>query len=463
MTAPWKWGQLGTHRGSRTACHTSARGRSTRQPPEGHGCPTEGWSPRPFSPGGRAARCTGAAAATCEAISSASIRRAHRNRASPVPAEGGKRAGLPPPCSPPAPRGRLRRRPRGQRPPHGSLPPPPPPGAVRWRGGPVTSAATWWLLRRPAPAHARGKLPPTPPARHRAGPPRCPAPSPGAAAVVPHCAPRPRAPPAPRRRAARATDAGPPRIPLSRSSAPDTILTGARSRCRHLCPRPRRSGGPHCPRPLLIPAQQPTHSSSRPIPTAATAAGRAGHPVPAEVRAPYRAHADARPLPPRRVGPRGRRSAAPSPVSVSVPVFQQARNRRRRCCRVNESLEVGGGLAPPLAPAAVLRPPLRRAPQRPASQHRASPHRGHRGHRGGRERTRYGGRTGCVWHTHTRVGTRLHTAHTGVLHAWTCTGTLCTWRTRARTWHTWHTGPSVSHRHVDVEGHMQTCTGRWCM
>lgn len=96
-------------------------------------------------------------------------------------------------------------------------PPPPPPGAVRWRGGPVTSAATWWLLRRPAPAHARGKLPPTPPARHRTGPPRCPAPCRGAAAMVPLCAPRPRAPPAPRRESNRCGTAPHPAIPLFRS------------------------------------------------------------------------------------------------------------------------------------------------------------------------------------------------------------------------------------------------------
>lgn len=93
-------------------------------------------------------------------------------------------------------------------------------------------------------------------------------------------------------------------------------------------------------------------------------------------------------------------------------------------------------LAPPLAPAAVLRPPPRRAPQRPASvpaprPHRASPHRGHRGHRGERARTRYGGHTGFVWHTHARVGTRVHTAHADMLHARACLGTLCAWHTWA--------------------------------
>ena len=110
------------------------------------------------------------------------------------------------------------------------------PGAARRRrrGGPVTSAATWWLLRRSAapPRHM--------PVENYRQPPG-PATGPGS--------PAPRRPPssprAPRRTAprrpcsGRATDAGPPRIPLP--------LSRRRGRSRY------RSGCPHPARPLRLP------------------------------------------------------------------------------------------------------------------------------------------------------------------------------------------------------------------
>lgn len=217
-------------------------------------------------------------------------------------------------------------------------------------------------FRRPAPAHARGKLPPAPRPRHRAGPPRSPPPPPG-----------PRAPRrvAPRRPCSgRATDAGPPRIPLP--------LSRRRGRSRYRSRRPhRRWAPPPPPAPPLPPARPPLPAPQSPEPRAgAIPSSHRGSPAAtgpnratdAGGARPYRAHAAARPLPPHRVSPRRRRRAAPGPPPVPIPVSARPRARcHRRCCRVNESLEVGGGWhrlspPPPRSASRRLRAPQRFAP-----------------------------------------------------------------------------------------------------
>ncbi|XP_014727695.1 PREDICTED: skin secretory protein xP2-like [Sturnus vulgaris] len=361
------------------------------------------------------------------------IRRAHRNRGrgSPVPTEGGQQAGPPPPCSPPAPRGRLRRRLRGQRPPRRARRPAPPAAA---RCSTVAGGAR---LHQPPRGGCSAAPPRHMPVENYRQPPR-PVTEPGRSGAR-----RPprvrwqwsrsvrRAPALPRHRAARATDAGPPRIPLSRSSAPDTILTAGRSR-------------------------------------ATTAAGRAGHPVPAEVRAPYRAHADARPLPPRRVGLRGRRSAAPSPVSVSVSVSVSVpvltRPGAAAAAGAAELMKVWRSVG-----AGTASRPRRRAPP-PASSRSPAPRLGTRtapaprlAAPGAPRRARahvglqaHGLR---VAHTHARGHTSTHGTH----------GHAARMGMHGHTLHLAHLGmnvpgiPHAAHRYVDVEGHMQACTGMWHM
>lgn len=217
-------------------------------------------------------------------------------------------------------------------------------------------------FRRPAPAHARGKLPPAPRPRHRAGPPRSPPPPPRS----PGTAPGGPVPPLLRR----ATDAGPPRIPLP--------LSRRRGRSRYRSRRPhRRWTPPPPPAPPLPPARPPPPAPQTPEPRvgaipsshrgspAATGPNRA---TDAGGARPYRAHAAARPLPPHRVSPRRRRRVAPGPPPVPIPVSARPRARcHRRCCRVNESLEVGGGWhrlspPPPRSASRRLRAPQRFAP-----------------------------------------------------------------------------------------------------
>lgn len=68
------------------------------------------------------------------------------------------------------------------------------------------------------------------------------------------------------------------------------------------------------------------------------------------------------------MSPRRRRRAAPGPPPVPIPVSARPRARcHRRCCRVNESLEVGGGWhrlspPPPRSASRRLRAPQRFAP-----------------------------------------------------------------------------------------------------
>ncbi|XP_042675450.1 wiskott-Aldrich syndrome protein homolog 1-like [Centrocercus urophasianus] len=157
------------------------------------------------------------------------------------------------------------------------------PGAARRRRGgrPVTSAATWWLLRRSAapPRHM-------PVENYR----RPPGPATGPVSPAPRRPPSgPRAPrrAAPRRPCSgKATDAGPPRIPLPLSRR------RGRSRYRSRCPhpaRPLRLPRPHgFPRPDRRPRPRNRRSAAPAQPRAPIAVlplppGRTEQPMP-EVR-----------------------------------------------------------------------------------------------------------------------------------------------------------------------------------
>lgn len=238
-------------------------------------------------------------------------------------------------------------------------------GTATAGGGPVTSAATWWLLRRSAapPRHMpveNYRQPPGPATGPGRLAPRRPPPGPRAPRRV-----------APRRPCSgRATDAGPPRIPLP--------LSRRRGRSRYRSRRPhRRWAPPPPPAPPLPPARPPLPAPQSPEPRAgAIPSSHRGSPAAtgpnratdAGGARPYRAHAAARPLPPHRVSPRRRRRAAPGPPPVPIPVSARPRARcHRRCCRVNESLEVGGGWhrlspPPPRSASRRLRAPQRFAP-----------------------------------------------------------------------------------------------------
>lgn len=447
-------------------------GGSPQHPWEGHGCPAAGWSPPSLSPPAwRAAQGTGAASATCEAISSASIHRARCSRGCPVPTPC-----LPPPASLPeaAPAAAPRAAPAATRPPPGT--PPPPPGAARRRGGPGYISRHVVAAPPPRPGTCPWKITASPPA-----------PTPGRAAPVPGAPPgcsggRPgsarRAPALPRYRAdraGRATDARPPRIPLpppSRRGAAPGVVPGAvpgvaPARCRSRCPRPRRPGAPRRPPPRQLsppltapvlprlPAEPGTRCRRRCVPLT----------VPMPPPGPWRRAESAR------------GGAAPDPLLVSVPVLCQARSRRRRWCRVNESLEVGGGwrrLSPPpprSAPRAATLPsaPLRyphphRGRRAPAGTggvcggaHGTRGHAWYTGHAHGHTRARcaHGACTStCGTHgymgTHGYTGTHrdtMHLAHLGRTH-----GILGTHG---------HSQPTSAHRYVDTQGHMQACTGTW--
>lgn len=375
-------GHLGTHGASRLSCHTSAHGtqgkardaRSQDGAPHhpsssrlaggpGHRCnychlrghflrqhpPAP---PQPGLPGTHGRRVAGWHAAALppplthspppfppEAAPAAALRAAPaaRHPAADAAARCGTAAGGP----------RLHQPPRG-----GCSAAPPRPGTCPWK---ITASP---------PAPPPGRADPVPAAP----------PSPVQRRAAPLQPLRPRAPPVPRRRAGRATDARPPRIslppPAWRGAAPGAV-PGVSP-----CAAPDVPGSA-APELLAAPLSCPVrHLPPTPRPGAPAAAGRAGHPVPAEVCAPYRAHATAGPLPPRRVGPWGRRTASPDPLPVPMPC--QARSRRRRCCRVNESLEVGGGwrrLSPPAPRSALRAAALPSAPLRYPHRHRGRGHR----------------------------------------------------------------------------------------
>lgn len=217
-------------------------------------------------------------------------------------------------------------------------------------------------FRRPAPAHARGKLPPAPRPRHRAG--------------------QPRSPPPPLR--SPGTAPGGPALPLLRESNrcgtaphPAAAIPTPGPLPVPITVPPPRSAPPPPPAPRLPPARPPPPAPQQPERRAGTtprshrgspAATGPNQATDAGGARPYRAHAAARPFPPHRVGPRRRRRAAPGQQPVPIPVnARPSAQCHRRCCRVNESLEVGGGWhrlspPPPRSASRRLRAPQRFAP-----------------------------------------------------------------------------------------------------